>query len=70
VPPSGGGEALADTDGVLHGEAVIRSAGNGAAEIRNWLIAAEAVGGRGAEVIAYEPVASWVTGIALCEVKP
>jgi aromatic ring-opening dioxygenase catalytic subunit (LigB family) len=49
------------------GDEVVRSAGNGAAEIRNWLIAAAAARATGARVIAYEPVQSWVTGIGVTE---
>lgn len=46
---------------------VSRTAGNGAAEIRNWIIAAAAADATGARVIAYEPVAAWVTGIGVTE---
>ncbi|WP_299450994.1 hypothetical protein [uncultured Pigmentiphaga sp.] len=49
---------------------VVRSAGNGAAEIRNWLLAAGAARARRARVLAYEPVAAWVTGIAVAELEP
>ncbi len=47
---------------------VIDNAGNGAAEIRNWLAAAGAVNAKGAREIAYEPVAMWNTGIAVTEI--
>ena len=40
-------------------------AGNGAQELRNWLVAAGAVGDAPAEVMAYVPVAEWLTGIGL-----
>jgi catalytic LigB subunit of aromatic ring-opening dioxygenase len=46
---------------------VINSAGNGAAEIRNWLIAAAAARATAARVLAYEPVEAWVTGIGVTE---
>jgi aromatic ring-opening dioxygenase catalytic subunit (LigB family) len=46
---------------------VIDSAGNGAAEIRNWLLAAAAARASGARVLAYEPVQTWATGIAVTE---
>jgi aromatic ring-opening dioxygenase catalytic subunit (LigB family) len=46
---------------------VIRDAGNGAAEIRNWIIAAAAARPVGARRLAYEPVYAWKTGIALVE---
>lgn len=40
-------------------------AGNGAQEIRNWLVAADAVGDAPASVLAYAPVSQWLTGIGL-----
>jgi hypothetical protein len=46
---------------------IIDTSGNGAAEIRNWLLAAAAAGATGAKVLAYEPVYSWSTGIAVTE---
>ncbi len=46
---------------------VIRTAGNGAAEIRNWLVAAGACGSRAARQLAYEPVRAWSTGIGVLE---
>ena len=49
------------------GDEVVREAGNGAAEIRNWLMAAAAARSAGARVLAYEPVQSWVTGIGVTE---
>lgn len=46
---------------------VIRCAGNGAAEIRNWIAAAAAARSNGARVLAYEPVSAWNTGIAVTQ---
>ena len=43
----------------------IESAGNGAHEIRSWLTLAGAMEGRPAEVLAYEPVAAFVTGMGV-----
>ncbi|HXP93285.1 MAG TPA: hypothetical protein VN905_07420 [Candidatus Binatia bacterium] len=40
-------------------------AGNGAQEIRNWLLVAGLVADRPAEILAYEPVREWLTGTAL-----
>ena len=40
-------------------------AGNGAHEIRNWLTVAGAVGNSPAKVVAYEPVAEWLTGTGI-----
>jgi len=41
------------------------AAGNGAHEIRSWLTAAGVAGGAPAEVLCYEPVKAWITGIGL-----
>lgn len=43
----------------------VNEAGNGAEEIRNWLVAHGAAGGRGFHSQFYEAVPSWYTGIAL-----
>ncbi|KQP04227.1 2,3-dihydroxyphenylpropionate 1,2-dioxygenase [Pseudorhodoferax sp. Leaf265] len=43
----------------------VNEAGNGAEEIRNWLVAHGAAGGRGFHNRFYEAVPSWYTGIAL-----
>jgi hypothetical protein len=51
----------------LDSDAVIEQAGNGAAEIRNWLVASAASAGRNARRLAYEPVAAWKTGIGVVE---
>lgn len=51
----------------LNSDEVIEQAGNGAAEIRNWLVAFAAAGSDKATRLAYEPVAAWKTGIALVE---
>lgn len=48
---------------------VVHEAGNGAAEVRNWLAAAGAVGARGANRLAYEPVQAWRTGIGLVQLE-
>lgn len=45
--------------------AAIDAAGNGAHEIRSWLTVAAAVEGCPAEVLAYEPVHAWVTGMGV-----
>lgn len=51
----------------LDSDMVIEDAGNGAAEIRNWIIASAASGEKQARALAYEPVAAWKTGIGLVE---
>ena len=42
-------------------------AGNGAQEIRNWLLVAGLVGDRPAAEMAYEPVREWLTGTAVVQ---
>jgi aromatic ring-opening dioxygenase catalytic subunit (LigB family) len=46
-------------------DAIEEEAGNGTHEIRNWLTVIGAVGGRKGEVLAYEPVQAWATGIGV-----
>lgn len=46
---------------------VIDEAGNGALEIRNWIVAIAALPRGKAEVIAYEPVEEWITGLGFAE---
>jgi aromatic ring-opening dioxygenase catalytic subunit (LigB family) len=43
----------------------VAAAGNGAFEIRNWLVALGAVPGTKFDVLAYEPVYPWITGIGV-----
>jgi len=47
-----------------------RDAGNGGQEIRNWLALLGTVPGWKGEVLAYEPVAEWITGCATVWVHP
>jgi hypothetical protein len=53
----------------LDSDKVIAEAGNGAAEIRNWLIAAAAAQASKGTRLAYEPVSAWKTGIGLVELS-
>ncbi len=46
---------------------IVAEAGNGAAEVRNWLLVAAALGPAALRTLAYEPVAAWKTGIALAQ---
>ena len=48
---------------------VLKTAGNGALEYRNWLVAIGAVKEYECELICYEPIHSWVTGTAMVELK-
>jgi aromatic ring-opening dioxygenase catalytic subunit (LigB family) len=46
-------------------ERLYREAGNGAQEVRNWLLAAAATGDKPGQVVAYAPVREWLTGTAV-----
>jgi aromatic ring-opening dioxygenase catalytic subunit (LigB family) len=52
------------------GHAEVDSAGNGAEEIRNWLVAHGIAGCRGFALRHYHPVNAWYTGIALGHWEP
>jgi hypothetical protein len=54
---------------LTHAE-IERDGGNGGQEIRNWIALLGAVPGWRAEVLAYEPVAEWITGCATAWVRP
>ncbi len=54
----GRGESLA----YLSTDEIERGAGNGGQEIRNWIAVLGALHERRGEVLAYEPVAEWLTG--------
>ena len=51
-------------------EEIIGRAGNGAMEIRNLICALAAVEGGKGEIVGYEPVEPWVTGMGFLAVKP
>jgi len=48
-------------------EEILAQAGNGGWEIKNWICAMGAAPGCKGEVIAYEPVIPWVTGMGFAE---
>jgi hypothetical protein len=48
-------------------ERLYAEAGNGAQEVRNWLLAAGAMRDRPAQVLAYADVAAWLTGTAVLQ---
>ena len=48
-------------------ERVEEVAGNGAQELRNWITTAAVADDAGATVLAYEPVAEWLTGTAIVQ---
>lgn len=56
-------EGLLDLDD----EYVVTHGGNGALEIRNWIVAMAAVPGCKGKVLAYEPVPPWITGLGFAE---
>ena len=58
-------EALAE----LSDEQVLREGGNGAFELRNWMVAMCAMPGCRGRLIAYEPMEAWVTGLGLLELE-
>jgi len=57
----------------LTDEYVLEHGGNGALEIRNWIVAMsawrQAVGKYEAELLCYEPIPSWITGTTLMELR-
>jgi protocatechuate 4,5-dioxygenase beta chain len=46
---------------------IVDQAGNGALEVRNWIVAMAALPSARARVIAYEPVEPWITGLGFAE---
>jgi len=49
---------------------IARDAGNGAQELRNWVTMLGAVPDFVAEVVFYQPVAAWLTGIGAVALRP
>lgn len=60
---AGDAKRLTDYD-----DAVLDAAGNGAHEIRTWLVAAGAAGAP-FEILAYEPIPEWLTGTAVAAAR-
>ncbi|MGE0809847.1 MAG: protocatechuate 3,4-dioxygenase [Immundisolibacter sp.] len=58
-------EAMTELDDAY----VLREGGNGAFEIRNWIVAMGAMPRFRGEVICYEPIPEWITGLGLAELK-
>jgi len=58
-----------DVEGLvaLGDEHVLENGGNGAWEVRNWIVAMAALPRCKGKVIAYEPVAPWITGLGFAE---
>lgn len=53
----------------LTDEEILRDGGNGAMEIRTYACAMAATGAFGADVVAYEPIPGWVTGMGFADLK-
>jgi protocatechuate 4,5-dioxygenase beta chain len=51
----------------LSDETIMREGGNGAFELRNWMVAMAAMPGCRGKILAYEPMEAWVTGLGLAE---
>ncbi len=51
----------------LSDEYIMREGGNGAFELRNWMVAMGAMPGCRGRLLAYEPMEAWVTGLGLAE---
>ncbi|MBN9427215.1 MAG: protocatechuate 3,4-dioxygenase [Burkholderiales bacterium] len=60
-----------DVEGLaaLTDEEIVEQAGNGALEVRNWVVAMAALPTYEAEVLAYEPVPEWITGLGFAALK-
>jgi 2,3-dihydroxyphenylpropionate 1,2-dioxygenase len=60
-----------DWDAILSrsAEEIEALAGNGGQEIRNWIVAAAALGGA-ASTLAYAPMEDWITGMAVATIAP
>lgn len=58
-----------DVEGLvaLRDDEVLTEGGNGALEIRNWIVAMAAMPGCKGKILAYEPMPSWITGIGFAE---
>lgn len=63
--------AAGDVDGLiaLPDEMVEAQGGNGCLEIKNWLCAMGAMPGAKAEVMAYEAMQAWISGMGFAELK-
>ncbi|WP_185972389.1 2,3-dihydroxyphenylpropionate 1,2-dioxygenase [Georgenia yuyongxinii] len=48
---------------------ILEEAGNGALEIRTWVVTAACAGEKGGRALAYAPMYPWVTGIGIVEME-
>ncbi|MCB0965372.1 MAG: hypothetical protein KDB37_00935 [Ilumatobacter sp.] len=51
-------------------ESLVASAGNGANEVRAWMLTAAALGHCPGEALAYSPMPEWLTGMAVAVIEP
>lgn len=60
-----------DVEGLiaLSDDMILTEGGNGCLEIKNWICAMGAFPGAGAEVLLYEEMPEWVTGMGFAEIK-
>lgn len=60
-----------DVEGLaaLTDEEIVEDAGNGALEIRNWMVALAAMPPHVARLLAYEAVPEWITGLGFAELE-
>lgn len=49
---------------------ILETAGNGALEIRTWIVAAAAAGSHSGRLLAYQPMPDWAIGIGIMEMTP
>lgn len=59
-----------DTITSMDDDDILARAGNGALEVRNFVAAMAAVGPCRGDVIAYEAVPEWITGLGFAELRP
>lgn len=53
----------------LSDQEIVDTAGNGALEIRNWIVALAALPSCTVRLMAYEPVPEWITGLGFAELE-
>ena len=59
-----------DAVAAMSDEEILEQAGNGALEIRTWVVASACAGDPGGRVLGYAPMSSWITGIGIVELEP
>jgi hypothetical protein len=54
----------------LHQDVILEKAGNGGLEVINWIFMAACLSGGKGELIYYEPMPEWITGMAGLAILP